>query len=138
MRRLDRRLTFATLAGVLLLALSACAGRPELEELHARVVPSAPLEIGSDAELRVSLEGPTNGQRQTIAESRYSRIGSGPIEVVLRYDVRALASSSEYLLRAELRDEGRITHVNREPVTLTGAQATSSRIFEIPLEPRLP
>ncbi len=103
----------ARLAALLLGAalLAGCAGTPEFRTLEARVVGVAPLTVGPDAELRVSLEREDGG---VIAETRQRRLGGGPIPVRLSYDARSL-DQGEAALHAEIREAGRLRYRQAEP-----------------------
>ncbi|WP_189471187.1 YbaY family lipoprotein [Litchfieldella qijiaojingensis] len=115
----------------MLVLLGACASGPRFATLDARVVPTTPLELPADAELRVTLEDVS--QATVIAESIYTRLDAGPYDVALRYDANAIDDDHAYVLRAQVRADGRSTHVSPEPVpVLTGDVPPG--VIEIPLE----
>ncbi|GAA5171981.1 MULTISPECIES: YbaY family lipoprotein [Halomonadaceae] len=121
------------LALLVLLALGGCALTPRLANLEARVVADAPLELPRNAELSVTLrEGSASGG--VIATGNYTRLGRGPIPVILRYDANAVGAGGDYRLRAEIRADGRLLYASPEPVAvLTGNAATGP--VEVPVEP---
>lgn len=123
------RLVLALLA---LALLTACAGRPQFATLEARVVSSEPIELDEDAQLRVLIEDMTEGA--LVAETTYSRLGTTPFNVSLRYDANAIDENNSYVLRAHLRRDGRITHVEDEPMAVLTGDAAQGEI-EIALEP---
>lgn len=112
--------------------LSACASGPRFATLNARVVSQEPVELSDDAELRVQLEDMTEGA--LIAVTTYTRLGSSPFDVSLRYDVNAIDDDHDYALRAQLRSDGRTTHIDTEPVAVLDGGA-AERSIEIELEP---
>ncbi|MFC3284105.1 YbaY family lipoprotein [Litchfieldella rifensis] len=116
-----------------LLVLGACASGPRFATLDARVVPEAPLEVPEDAVLRVTLADISQANADIIAESTYTRLGSGPLTVALRYDANAIDTDRAYGLRAEIRVAGRLTHASPEPVPVLTGDAPSDKA-EVPLE----
>ncbi len=129
------RLALALLA--LLAALGGCALTPRFANLEARISADAPLDLPRNAELAVTLrEGSASGG--VIAEGNYTRLGRGPIPVVLRYDANAVTAGRDYLLRAEIRAEGRLLYASPEPVAVLtdDAAAGSGKVpVEVPVEP---
>lgn len=134
---LIRRCWRLTLLCVAVTLLAGCAGRPDFTTLDTRVVPDSPLEAGTNAELRVALESlGTDGSRgELIAQTTFSQVSDTPMDVSLQYDARAVEASRDYALIAEIRDDGRVTHRNRDQVAVPGASLGTQRI-EIPLAPR--
>ncbi|MBD3898391.1 YbaY family lipoprotein [Halomonas sp. ML-15] len=117
--------------------LAACAGRPDFATLDTRVVPDAPLEAGDSAELRVALEslGADGSRGELIAETTSSGVSDTPMDVSLQFDARALEAGRDYALIAEIREDGLVTHRNREQVAVSAGDIGTQRI-EIPLTPR--
>ncbi|WP_111415436.1 YbaY family lipoprotein [Billgrantia lactosivorans] len=117
-------------AGVLmLLAMAGCAGTPEFAELEAHVEPPPGLEPTEDAELRVELRDASG----TLAETRATPGGSGPWPVSLRFDRRTLEEARSPRLSAELRQQGSLTHVTSEPISVSTPGAGP---LSLPLDPR--
>ncbi|MCE8004487.1 YbaY family lipoprotein [Billgrantia ethanolica] len=112
-----------------LLILAGCAGTPEFAELDVQVEPPSGVELAQDAELRVWLSDAGG----TLAETRAKPSGAGPWPAALRFDRRTLEAASAPRLAAELRQQGRITHITPEPVEMpSGGRGPVS----LPLEPR--
>lgn len=98
-----------------LLILGACALTPRFANLEARITADAPLELPRNAELDVTFrEGSINGG--VIAEATYTRLGNGPIPVVLRYDTNAVTADHDYLLSAAIHADGRLLYASPKPV----------------------
>ncbi|GHC38253.1 YbaY family lipoprotein [Aidingimonas halophila] len=114
-RRLFRLVTLL-LSCWLMISLAACAGGPRFETLDVRVDSEEPIDTDDDAELRINLIDDTENERRVIAENRMERLGDPPYTATLRYDASAIDSDSRYVLRAELRQDGRLTHAEDEPV----------------------
>ncbi len=112
---------------LLAVALAGCAGTPALSELRAQVEPPPGLEVTDDAELDVRLVG----ARGTLAETHVTPRGQGPWPVVLRYAPPQDDASVQ--LRAELRQQGRVTHA-AEPLSLD--DTAPGDILSLPIVPR--
>lgn len=122
------------IAGILLLALAACALTPNFANLEARIVSDQPLALPRNAELTVTLRD-ADAKSATVAEATYTRLGSGPIPVVLRYDDNAIEGGRRYVLTAAIRTDGRLIYTSPKPVpVLTGDSATPGRV-EVPVKP---
>ncbi|WP_165789410.1 YbaY family lipoprotein [Billgrantia endophytica] len=113
-----------------MLVLAGCAGTPQFTELRTSVTPPAELEPSADAELSVRLHDASG----TLAETSLGQLSSGPWPVVLRYDSRSLEEARAPQLSAELRQQGRLTHVTEEPVLLRADASDES--ITLPLSPR--
>ncbi|MBZ9559222.1 MULTISPECIES: YbaY family lipoprotein [unclassified Modicisalibacter] len=121
-------------AAILLLALGACALTPDFANLEARIVSDKPLELPRNAELTVTLRD-ADANSATVAEATYTRLGSGPIPVVLRYDDNAIEGGRRYVLTAAIRTDGRLLYTSPKPVpVLTGDAASQGRV-EVPVTP---
>lgn len=121
-----------TLALFVLLALGACALTPRFANLEARVSADEPFDLPRNAELNVTLrEGSASGG--VIAEGNYTRLGRGPIPIVLRYDSNAITAAGDYVLRAEIRVDGRLLYASPEPVAVLGDD-TAAGTVEVPVE----
>jgi len=120
--------------GAVLLALTACALTPRFANLEARIVSDRPLALPRNAELTVTLRT-TDAKAGTVAEATYTRLGSGPIPVVLRYDDNAIEGGQRYVLSAAIRADGRLLYTSPRPVpVLTGEAATPGPV-EVPVKP---
>lgn len=116
-----------------LLILSGCMTGPRFANLDARVVPAEPLELAPNAELTVRLVDVTRSDADVLAESTYTRLGRGPIPVMLRYDAKAIDQGRAYALRAEIRVDKQLTHANREEVPVLTGNAPSDDV-DVPVE----
>ncbi|WP_163648206.1 YbaY family lipoprotein [Modicisalibacter sp. 'Wilcox'] len=120
--------------GAVLLALTACALTPRFANLEARIVSDQPLALPRNAELTVTLRE-AGAKAATVAEATYTRLGGGPIPVVLRYDDNAIEGGRRYVLSAAIRADGRLLYTSPKPVpVLTGDAASPGRI-EVPVAP---
>ncbi|WP_445156635.1 hypothetical protein [Halomonas sp. E14] len=115
------------IALMLAVALAGCAGTPDLSELRAQVEPPPGLVVSNDAELDVRLVGAGG----TLAETHVTPRGPGPWPVVLRYAPPRDDASVQ--LRAELRQQGRVTH-SAEPLQLDDAAPGDT--LSLPILPR--
>jgi len=121
------------LALLVLLALGGCALSPRFANLEARISADAPFELPRNAELNLTLrEGSASGG--VIAEGNYTRLSRGPIPVVLRYDANAVTAGRDYLLRAEIRADGRLLYASPEPVAVL-TDDTAAGSVKVPVEP---
>ncbi|WP_168380905.1 YbaY family lipoprotein [Modicisalibacter radicis] len=121
------------LALFVLLALGACALTPRFANLEARVSADESFDLPRNAELNVTLrEGSASGG--VIAEGNYTRLGAGPIPIVLRYDANAVTAGRDYVLRAEIRADGRLLYASPEPVVVL-ADDTAAGPVEVTVEP---
>ncbi|MGC3873671.1 YbaY family lipoprotein [Halomonas sp. GXIMD04776] len=127
--RLTLRLSFMTAC---LLALSACVTGPRFANLDAVIVPTEPLDLPSNAELTVRLEDVSRGS-DVIAVSTYTRLGRGPIPVMLRYDAKAIDEDRPYVLRADIRSNKTLTHRNVEEVPVLTGEAPRNDV-RVPIE----
>ncbi|MCE8039413.1 YbaY family lipoprotein [Halomonas sp. MCCC 1A11062] len=117
------------IAALTLLMLAGCAGTPEFADLDVQVEPPGGVELAQDAELRVWLSDAGG----TLAETRATPSGAGPWPAALRFDRRTLEAASSPRLAAELRQQGRITHITPKPAEMpAGGRGPVS----LPLEPR--
>lgn len=121
------------LALLVLLTLGACALTPRFANLEARIIADAPLELPRNAELKVTLRS-ASASGGVIAEGNYTRLSGGPIPVVLRYDANAVTAGHDYLLRAEIRADGRLLYATLEPVAVL-TDDTAAGPAKIPVEP---
>lgn len=128
-----RRLAPAMLLALVLAGLSACANGPRFASLGATVVPAAPLDLPPDAELIVRLEDVTRPGANVVAEGTYTRLGRGPIPVMLRYDANAIDDEHAYALRAEIRVDGKLTHTNADEVAVLTGDAPDNHV-SVPIE----
>ncbi|WP_161598937.1 YbaY family lipoprotein [Aidingimonas lacisalsi] len=136
MRRLFRHATLL-LSLWLVTGLIGCAGGPQFETLSVQVTPDTPIEASDDAVLRVSLDDTSENEPSTVAESRMERPGNSPYTATLRYDANAIDSDRNYVVRAELRQGGRLTHAEDEPVPVfAGESETADPIIELVPLPR--
>lgn len=117
------------IAALTLLMLAGCAGTPEFAEVEVQVEPPGGVELAQDAELRVWLSDAGG----TLAETRATPSGAGPWPAALRFDQRTLEAASAPRLAAELRQQGRITHITPEPSEMP---ASGRGPVSLPLEPR--
>ncbi|MBZ5876267.1 YbaY family lipoprotein [Chromohalobacter israelensis] len=132
--RLSHRLRTA-LCGAFLAGLVGCASGPDFQTLDARVVFDTPPALSPAATLEVALKD--SADDTTLAESRYPRIDTEATEVALRYDASAIDAAHRYTLQAEVRDQGRITYLNRDEVeVLNGDTGTTPTITLVPASRR--
>ena len=130
-RKTRRTLRLSFVTGCLL-ALGACVTGPRFANLDALVVPTEPLDLPPNAELTVRLEDVTRGS-DVIAESTYTRLGRGPIPVMLRYDAKAIDDDRLYVLRADIRADKTLTHRNAEAVPVLTGKAPRDDV-RVPIE----
>ncbi|WP_280564440.1 YbaY family lipoprotein [Chromohalobacter sp. 48-RD10] len=123
----------AVFTGLLLLGLAGCASGPDFNTLDARVVFDQPPKLSNNASLDVTLK---DSDDATVAESRYTRVDTPAPEVTLQYDQGAIKAAHTYFLQAEVRDQGRLTHLNRERVEVFNGETGS--IPTVTLEPASP
>ncbi|MCK0745137.1 YbaY family lipoprotein [Chromohalobacter nigrandesensis] len=124
----------AALIGLMLIGLVGCASGPDFNTLDARVTFAQPPELSDDATLDVTLKD--SDDNATVAESRYTRIDTPTTEVTLQYDDSAIEAAHSYVLQAEVRDQGRLTHLNRERVDVFNGE--TGEIPTVTLEPASP
>ncbi|WP_277811379.1 YbaY family lipoprotein [Chromohalobacter canadensis] len=124
----------AVFTGLLLLGLVGCASGPDFNTLEARVVFSQPPELSDDAILDVTLKD--SDDNATVAESRYTHIDTAATEVTLQYDQGAIEAAHRYFLQAEVRDQGRLTHLNRERIEVFNGETGTTPT--VTLEPASP
>ncbi|SDM16390.1 putative lipoprotein [Modicisalibacter muralis] len=130
----SRFLAFALLA-LVSIGLSACMSGPRLVSLDATVVPAEPLDLPPGAQLTVRLEDVSRADAgaEIIAESTYTRLGQGPIPVVLRYTAGAIDAGHRYALRAQIRVAGELTHASNRHVAVLIGDAPDDGVV-IPIE----
>lgn len=128
---------FSLIAVLLMLAagLSGCMSGPRLASLNATVVPAAPLDLPPDSQLTVRLEDVSRADAgaDVIAESTYTRLGQGPIPVVLRYTTNAIDPERSYALRAQISVDGELTHTSTSQVAVLTGDAPGDGVV-IPIE----
>ncbi|TDX27583.1 putative lipoprotein [Modicisalibacter xianhensis] len=117
-----------TLAVVLAAIFSACASGPRLATLEAQVIPDSRLALPPDAELSVQLENASQVGANLVAEANFVRLGDGPIPVMLRYDAEAIDQDDIYVLRADIRSDGRLLYTTPEPVPVLTGDAPDSNV----------
>ncbi|MDV6318180.1 YbaY family lipoprotein [Chromohalobacter sp. HP20-39] len=122
----------AMLTGLLLIGLTGCASGPDFKTLDTRVVFDQPPELSDDAALNVTLKDSDDGA--TVAESRYTHFDAPATEVTLQYAQGAIEAAHTYVLQAEVRDQGRLTHLNRERVEVfNGKTGTTPTVTLVPV-----
>jgi len=114
------RFPHAVFLGLLLIGLTGCASGPDFKTLDTRVVFDQPPELSDDATLDVTLKNRDNDA--TVATSRYSHIDTPTTRVTLQYAQGAIEAAHTYVLQAEVRDQGRLTYLNRERVDVFNGQ----------------
>ncbi|MCT8468866.1 YbaY family lipoprotein [Chromohalobacter canadensis] len=124
----------AVLTGLLLLGLVGCASGPDFNTLDARVTFDQPPELSDDAILDVTLKD--SDDNATVAESRYTQFDTTATEVTLQYDQGAIEAAHTYVLQAEVRDQGRLTHLNRKRVEVFNGETGTTPT--VTLEPASP
>lgn len=131
---LGRRFPLALLV-LMLIGLGACASGPRLATLSAEVVPTEPLALPPEAELIVRLVevAPAANEAGVIAESTYTRLGRGPIPVVLRYAAGAIEPGHAYALSARIRSNGETTHASTSRVAVLTGDVPSDDVI-VPIE----
>ncbi|MCI0509741.1 type III secretion system (T3SS) chaperone YscW [Chromohalobacter marismortui] len=129
--RLPRR-PCAVLVGLLLIGLAGCASGPDFQTLDARVIFAQPPELSDDAVLNVTLKDRDDGA--TLAESRYTHFDTTATRVTLQYAQGAIDTAHTYVLQADVRDRGRLTHLNRERVDVfNGETGTTPTVTLVPV-----
>ena len=130
-----RRYSLLVVLLLMLLGLSACMSGPRLASLNAEVVPAEPLDLPPDAQLTVHLEDVSRADAgaDVIAESTYTRLGRGPVPVVLRYTTDAIDPERSYALRAQISVDGEPTHTSTSQVAVLTGDAPSNDVV-IPIE----
>lgn len=122
-----------TVALLAALSLSACMTGPRFANLEAQVVPDEPLDLPPNAQLSVRLEDMSSSGASLIAEANYIRLGRGPIPVMLRYDAKAIDEDDSYVLRADIRADGKLVYTSPEPVPVLTGDAPMTDV-SVPVE----